>query len=110
MDSRSDTRFFQCRAITGFATSQHQTAPARERAPGSERPAARASELDWLAGQWRGVGLGGQCEESWLPAVGGVLIGTFRLADDGKPVFYEFLRSPKMPEASRSASSTSTPT
>ena len=28
---------------------------------------------------------------SWLPAVGGTLIGSFRLADDGEPVFYEFM-------------------
>lgn len=60
-------------------------------ASGSERPAARASDLDWLAGQWRGEGLGGQSDESWLPAVGGTLIGSFRLVEDGEPVFYEFM-------------------
>ena len=80
--------------LTSSSIAQPQVShlPHIKRLPsGSARPAARASELDWLAGQWRGEGLGGQCEESWLPAVGGTLIGSFRLADDGKPVFYEFL-------------------
>ena len=79
-------------ACSSVVQSQVPDLPNIKRLPrGSERPAARASELDWLAGQWRGEGLGGQCEESWLPAVGGTLIGSFRLADDGKPVFYEFV-------------------
>ena len=78
--------------FSSVVQSQVQDLPNIKRlASGSERPAARASDLDWLAGQWRGEGLGGQCEESWLPAVGGTLIGSFRLADDGEPVFYEFM-------------------
>ncbi len=79
-------------AFSSVVQSQVPDLPNIKRlASGSERPAARASDLDWLAGQWQGEGLGGQCEESWLPAVGGTLIGSFRLADDGVPVFYEFL-------------------
>ena len=77
-------------AHAGYA--QAPELPNVKRLPkGSDRPAAKASELNWLAGQWRGTGLGGQCEESWLPAVGGTLVGTFRLAKQGEPVFYEFM-------------------
>ena len=79
-------------ASSSVVQSQAPELPNIKRLPsGSARPAAHASDLDWLAGQWRGEGLGGQCEESWLPAVGGTLIGSFRLAQDGEPVFYEFL-------------------
>jgi len=58
---------------------------------GNAPPSARASQLSWLAGQWDGAGLGGDCQESWLPPVGGSLVGTFRMAKQGEPVFFEFL-------------------
>ncbi|MBK7115845.1 MAG: hypothetical protein IPH71_07440 [Proteobacteria bacterium] len=45
----------------------------------------------WLAGRWTGSGLGGQLEEVWSPPAGGQMVGHFRLVQDGKPVFYEFI-------------------
>jgi len=48
-------------------------------------------DMAWLAGHWTGTGLGGHCTETWSPVDNGVMLGTFRLVREGKPVFYEFL-------------------
>ena len=49
------------------------------------------SQLDWLTGYWTGEGFGGQCEEVWMPAVDGHMIGTFRFWYEGKLIFSEFM-------------------
>lgn len=65
------------------------------RGPGIAVPPATAEEeeapLAWLVGRWLGEGLGGQVEETWLPPLGGVMLGTFRLIRDGRPDFYELM-------------------
>ena len=48
-------------------------------------------DLDWLVGYWKGTGLGGTCDETWMPAVDGHMIGTFRFWNKGKLVFSEFM-------------------
>lgn len=48
-------------------------------------------DASWLTGRWVGEGLGGQMEEGWSAPLGGQMIGYFRLARDGQPVFYEFI-------------------
>lgn len=48
-------------------------------------------ELAWLEGFWTGTGFGGECEEVWMPAVDGSMIGTFRFWSEGKLVFSEFM-------------------
>jgi hypothetical protein len=58
---------------------------------GAPRPAARVSDLAWLAGRWTGEGLGGRIDEVWSDPDGGAMVGYFRLVVDGKPVFYEIL-------------------
>lgn len=58
---------------------------------GAPRPAARVSDLAWMAGTWTGEGLGGQIDEVWSEPAGGAMVGYFRLVTDGKPVFYEIL-------------------
>jgi hypothetical protein len=54
-------------------------------------PAAKISDMAWLAGTWRGSGLGGENEEIWSEPVGGIMMGMYRMTKDGKPVFYELL-------------------
>lgn len=49
------------------------------------------SELAWLEGFWTGTGFGGDCEEVWMPAVDGNMVGTFRFWTEGKLVFSEFM-------------------
>lgn len=68
-----------------------QTPNTRRLSPGASGPSAALSDLSWLAGHWHGEGLGGKCDEVWLPASGGSMIGTFRLVKDGQLVFSEFL-------------------
>ncbi len=56
---------------------------------GTPRPAARIADLAWLAGYWRGDGLGGACEEIWSLAAGDRMHGIFTLSRDGGLVFSE---------------------
>jgi hypothetical protein len=51
----------------------------------------KVEELNWLVGYWVGPGLGGECEEVWMPAVDGHMVGTFRFWKDGELVFSEFM-------------------
>lgn len=55
------------------------------------RPPQSIDDYAWLAGTWRGEGLGGHCEESWSPPMAGEMVGTFRLTRQGKTVFFEML-------------------
>lgn len=48
-------------------------------------------DLDFLVGHWEGEAFGGWAEESWGPAKGGSMLGSFRLVNGGKTVFYELL-------------------
>lgn len=48
-----------------------------------------ADALSWLAGSWRGKGLGGECVETWSEPIAGSLVGSFLFAENGKPVFSE---------------------
>lgn len=52
---------------------------------------ATIGALDWLAGHWTGSSLGGTVDEIWSPAQGGEMIGMFRLVQNGKATFYEFM-------------------
>lgn len=54
-------------------------------------PAAKISDMAWLAGTWRGTGLGGVNEEVWSEPQGGIMMGMYRMMKDSKPVFYELL-------------------
>lgn len=50
---------------------------------------ATIADIEWLSGNWIGTGLGGISEENWSKPNGGIMVGTYRLIKDGKPVFYE---------------------
>lgn len=47
------------------------------------------TQVTWLEGLWGGPGLGGECEEVWLPARDGKMMGTFRFFNNDKLVFSE---------------------
>ncbi|HSN73378.1 MAG TPA: DUF6265 family protein [Steroidobacteraceae bacterium] len=47
--------------------------------------------FEWLVGQWRGEGLGGEIEEVWIGPVGNAMQGMFRLVRDGEVVLYELM-------------------
>lgn len=58
---------------------------------GETSPNATIKDVDWLAGFWVGTGLGGDCEELWLPPSGGSMQGVFRYAIAGQPIFTEYM-------------------
>lgn len=49
------------------------------------------SELTWLTELWTGEGLGGTCDEIWMPQVDNAMQGIFRYSKDGKVVFTEYM-------------------
>ncbi|MEE2882893.1 MAG: DUF6265 family protein [Planctomycetota bacterium] len=51
----------------------------------------KIEDFAWLAGEWRGEGFGGTCEEIWSHPLAGTMVGTFRLVKDDQVVFYEIM-------------------
>ncbi len=60
-------------------------------AEGVESPQASISEVAWLAGYWRGSGLGGESEEFWTDPLGDRMMGLFHLAREGEAVLSEHM-------------------
>lgn len=58
---------------------------------GQTSPKATIADIEWLAGSWTGTGLGGVSEEIWSKPRGGIMMGTYRLIKEDKPVFYEMM-------------------
>ncbi len=60
---------------------------------GFESPPATLAQVDWLVGQWAGDGIGGApAMESWLPPMGGTMVGTFvQETADGTIMFTEHM-------------------
>ena len=58
-----------------------------------DQPAGNGSihDLHWIVGYWSGTGLGGVCEELWLPALDNSMVGTFRFMMDRKLIFSEYM-------------------
>lgn len=52
-------------------------------------PPATLEALTWIEGHWRGEAFGGIVEEIWSPALGGSMMGSFKLVNEGKVNFYE---------------------
>lgn len=75
-----------------FLTISHfAAAQVRQLEPDQSPGKGNVEDLSWLVGYWSGVGLGGECEEVWMPAKDGHMLGTFRFWDEGKLVFSEFM-------------------
>ena len=60
-----------------------------ELAEGQPSPPAKINDVAWIAGHWQGEAFGGVVEERWAPPMGGAMMGSFRLVNDGKVSFYE---------------------
>jgi hypothetical protein len=48
-------------------------------------------DMAWIAGSWKGDGMGGQFEETWNAPMGGEMMGMFKLVSDGEVKFYEIM-------------------
>lgn len=57
---------------------------------GMTSPDATLSNIEWLAGHWKGEAFGGIAEEIWSPPADGSMMFSFRLLDKGMVSFYEF--------------------
>jgi hypothetical protein len=58
---------------------------------GAEPGKATLADVAWLAGWWRGHGLGGDVEEVWTKPAAGSMIGMFRVIRDNKLWFSELM-------------------
>ena len=76
-------------AISFHAVAKNELPNLRFLAAGQQSPAADLSALSWLAGHWQGNAFGGLVEEIWAPAVGGSMMGAFKLVVDNQVRFYE---------------------
>jgi hypothetical protein len=52
---------------------------------------ADLNSLSWIAGRWQGQLPWGMIEEIWSPVSGGVMMGMFRMENNGKASLYEFM-------------------
>lgn len=61
----------------------------RTATPDHVPPPAVIGQMDWLAGRWEGMGIADQpAIESWLPAVGNTMVGTFVQADGAGGIMF----------------------
>jgi hypothetical protein len=77
--------------VASVALAADEPVEVRALEEGAASPPARIDDFAWLAGHWRGPGLGGTAEEVIAPAAGGHMMGMFRLRNaEGVVQFYEF--------------------
>ncbi|SMD43845.1 hypothetical protein SAMN00777080_2457 [Aquiflexum balticum DSM 16537] len=51
----------------------------------------KLEQIDWLTGYWKGTGLGGECDEIWMPGIDNSMAGVFRFVNDSKIQFTEYM-------------------
>ncbi len=82
------TAFFLCGLFT-ISFGQKKLTEHTFEYDGTTKVSANINDLDWLKGRWSGEGFGGWLEEIWSPPAGGQMLATFRVLENGKPVFSE---------------------
>ena len=78
-----------CVATAVLTDGQKTQMSSTSSAPAQASPSIE--DFAWLAGHWRGEGLGGLCEEIWSRPLAGTMMGSFRLVVDDEVVFYEIM-------------------
>jgi hypothetical protein len=86
-------------ATAGGDAARHEPLPVFEGGPtphtrnatDADPRTATLADLEFLVGRWVGEAFGGTVEETWNPIIGGEMLGTFRLVQEGAPVFYEIM-------------------
>lgn len=79
-------------AISATASAQvKNTENTFKLAEGQMSAKATIADISWLSGAWSGTGLGGVSEETWSKPNNGVMVGTYRLIINNKPIFYEMM-------------------
>lgn len=64
----------------------------RSLAPGAKSPPAKIDQLGWLAGSWRGEGLGGPATEVYSLQAGTIAGHFLQENEQGGPLFYELMQ------------------
>ncbi|MEO7655127.1 MAG: DUF6265 family protein [Sphingomicrobium sp.] len=82
---------FALAVCLAFASSPGFGQQTRVLAPGTPSPAARVTDLAWLAGEWTGEGFDSVLHETYSTPIGGQMPGHFYAAKNGKADFYEFV-------------------
>ncbi|MEM1195469.1 MAG: DUF6265 family protein [Pseudomonadota bacterium] len=84
---------FAALALSGVALAQDAERETRVGEKGFLSPPASLDQMGWLVGQWQGEGIrGAPAMESWLPPLGGTMVGTFVQQEaDGVIMFTEHL-------------------
>ncbi len=78
--------------IVAFLTISHfSPAQVRQLEEDQDPGKGNIEDLNWMVGYWAGPGLGGECEEVWMPGKDDQMVGTFRFWMDGELVFSEFM-------------------
>lgn len=49
------------------------------------------ASFEWLVGQWRGAGFGGEIEEVWVGPIDNAMQGMFRMVKADEVLFYELM-------------------
>ena len=79
-------RFFVVLFLTSISSQAQNTLSLPENATS---PKADLAEIAWMEGHWKGEAFGGIVEEIWSPPLGGSMMFSFKLVNDGKVSFYE---------------------
>ena len=66
---------------------------------GAKPAASKLSDLDWMAGTWRGTGFDGKVDEVWSQPAGDSMLGFFRLVSRDETMLYRFLAIEQTKEA-----------
>lgn len=80
-------------ALVLFAASASAQAPAPSPTPvPPPKVEAKIADAAWLQGYWVGEGMGGTCEDMWMPPANGVMLGAFRITkSDGSKGFHQVM-------------------
>lgn len=78
--------------LAGSAQAASQVVVQEAAAEGHAPIRAQLADLAWMAGAWKGPGLGGVAEEHWTRPSGGSMLGMFRLVNGkGKASVFELI-------------------
>ncbi|MCS4436673.1 DUF6265 family protein [Aquiflexum gelatinilyticum] len=87
MTNKSFFLFLMAFLIFGKTSAQEVLYLEKDQAAGN----GSIQQLDWIVGYWSGTGLGGECDELWLPAQDNSMVGTFRFMMNGSLIFSEYM-------------------
>ncbi|MCR9013485.1 DUF6265 family protein [Aquiflexum gelatinilyticum] len=87
MTNKSFLLFLMAFLIFGKTSAQEVLYLDKDQAAGN----GSIQQLDWIVGYWSGTGLGGECDELWLPAQDNSMVGTFRFMMNGSLIFSEYM-------------------